>query len=181
MRLYICVYGCWKLCNVCVGQMACGSNPKWNRPSFVGDIMTYLEWFLEGLVGFTLFPWFVQQSGTFQKQFFLFCWMGICVRKRLCPFLKDTKSISLSTKVSARKSRFGTCQGNWAKRNLFVCFHFCSFFVLLLCASLAFAVCAFIVKRFIFLKWWILIWYLSVFLILFLQVLPFPIPKLTIM
>lgn len=38
---------------VCVGQMACGSNPKWNRPSFVGDIMTYLEWFLEGLVALT--------------------------------------------------------------------------------------------------------------------------------
>lgn len=39
---------------VCVyeggGQMACGSSPKWNRPSFVGDIMTYLQWFLEALV-----------------------------------------------------------------------------------------------------------------------------------
>lgn len=42
--LYLCVCGCWKLCGcdlrVCLwwGQMACGSNPKWNRPSFVGDI-----------------------------------------------------------------------------------------------------------------------------------------------
>lgn len=35
---------------VCVGQMACGSSPKWNRPFFVGDIMTYLQWFLEALV-----------------------------------------------------------------------------------------------------------------------------------
>lgn len=33
--------------------------------------MTYLEWFLEGLVALTLFPWFVQQSGTFQKLFLL--------------------------------------------------------------------------------------------------------------
>ena len=52
MRLYICVCGRWKWCDmcvcVCVGQMACGSNPKWNRTSFVGDIMTYLVWFLDG-------------------------------------------------------------------------------------------------------------------------------------
>lgn len=74
MRLYICLYGCWKLVCVwfvCVGQMACGSDPKWNRPSFVGDIMTYLEWFLEGPVALTPFPWLGQQSGTFQEEVFL--------------------------------------------------------------------------------------------------------------
>lgn len=97
MRLYICVYGCWKLCCVwfvCVGQMACGSDPKWNRPSFVGDIMTYLEWFLEGLVALTPFPWFTQQSGTFQKQFLQFCWMRIwrwlCAQEAVP--LKDTQA-----------------------------------------------------------------------------------------
>lgn len=54
--------------------------------------MTYLEWFLEGFVALTLFPWFVQQSGTFQKQFFsLFAGRGFeggCAHEAVP--LKDT-------------------------------------------------------------------------------------------
>lgn len=71
-------------CVMCVwAKWPVAPTPKWNRPSFVGDIMTYLKWFLEGLVALTPFPWFVQQSGTFQKQFFSFCWMRIW--RWLCP------------------------------------------------------------------------------------------------
>lgn len=144
MRLYICVYGCWKLCNMCVGQMACASNPKWNRPSFCGWHNDIPRVILGGSCWFHSIPLICAAKWN---QFFPFLLDGyLCVQEAV-PFLKDTKSISLSTKVSARKSRFGTCQGDGAKQNLFVCFHFCSFFVLLLCASLAFAVCAFIVKR----------------------------------
>lgn len=87
--LYLCVWLLEVVWYVCVGQMARGSNPKWNRPSFVGDIMTYLKWFLEGLVALAPLPWFVQQSGTFQKHFFpLFAgggFVGGCVCRRLCP------------------------------------------------------------------------------------------------
>lgn len=84
--IFVCVWLLEVVRFVCVGQMACGSNPKWNRPSFVGDIMTYLQWFLEGVVALTLFPWFVQQSGTFQKQFFLLEWdlKVVVVCRRLC-------------------------------------------------------------------------------------------------
>lgn len=92
---YICVHGHWKLCDLCVwAKWPVAPTLKWNKPSFVGDIMTYLKWLLEGLVALALFPWFGQQSGTFQKQFFFLLFFAgwgfkggcvcVCVQ-RLCP------------------------------------------------------------------------------------------------
>ena len=54
--LYLCVWPLEAVWYVCVGQMACGSNLKWNRTSFVGDIMTYLVWFLDGSCCCHYFP-----------------------------------------------------------------------------------------------------------------------------
>lgn len=88
--LYLCVWLLEVVRVVCVGQMACGSIPTWNRPSFVGDIMTYPSDFwrvsLLSLYSLDLCSKVEPSRNCFFFYLFLAGWgcEGGCVCRRLC-------------------------------------------------------------------------------------------------
>lgn len=138
---------------VCVGQMACGSDPKLNRPSFVGDIMTYLEWFLEGLAALTLFPWFVQQVEPSRNSFFPRCWMGIwrwLCEQEAVPW-KDTHAFLWAPRLVPLNNDLAPAEAMTQSKSFLYAFILVLFGICLSVPLFAFVFCVFCWKSLMFL------------------------------